>query len=375
MDSIEVVEVESRGQLRRFITFPNHLYRDDPNYVVPLLSERFEFFDQKHNPFYRSAKVKLFLAMRGEEVVGRIATCINYRHNDFHEEQVGFFGFFDSINDYDVASRLLKVAMITLKQAGMEKMRGPMNFSTNQEVGFLVEGFDSPPVIMMPYNAPYQPKLAEQFGMKKEMDLIAGFMSKEKPISPRIKKVVDKLAERSQITLRTLRMKNFNQEIALIRDIYNQAWEKNWGFVPMDEAEFNHLAKNLKQIVDPDLVFIAEHKGQPVGFLLALPDVNQALIHLNGRLLPFGLLKLLWHTKIRNKITGLRMITMGVVPQFHRRAVDSMLYMATYEAGVRKGYHWAEFSWMLETNELILRASAEMGAEPYKRYRIYQLPL
>ena len=143
----------------------------------------------------------------------------------------------------------------------------------------------------------------------------------------------------------------------------------------MDEAEFKYMAKNLKQIVDPDLVFIAEHKGQPVGFLLALPDINQALIHLKGRLLPFGLLKLLWHTKVRNKINGLRMITMGIIPQFHKRAVDSMLYIATYEAGVRKGYDWAEFSWMLETNELILRASAEMGAEPYKRYRIYQLPL
>ena len=211
MDSLEVVEVESRGQLRRFITFPNQLYRNDPNYVVPLLSERFEFFDQKHNPFFRTAKVKLFLAERGGEVVGRIAICINYRHNDFHEEKVGFFGFFDTIDDYDVASRLLKVAMITLKQAGMEKMRGPMNFSTNHELGFLVDGFDSPPVVMMTYNAPYQPKLAERFGMKKEMDLIAGYMNKEKPISPRIKKVVDKLAERSQINLRTLKMKKFDR--------------------------------------------------------------------------------------------------------------------------------------------------------------------
>jgi GNAT superfamily N-acetyltransferase len=375
MDSLEVVEVESRGQLRQFITFPNRLYRDDPNYVVPLLSERFEFFDQKNNPFYRTAKVKLFLAMRGSEVVGRIATCLNYRHNDFHEEKVGFFGFFDTINDYDVASRLLKVAMITLKLAGMEKMRGPMNFSTNHEIGFLVEGFDSPPVVMMTYNAPYQPKLAEQFGMKKEMDLLAGYMNKAKPISPRIKRVVDKLANRSQVTLRTIKMKNFAQEVELIRSVYNQAWEQNWGFVPMDEAEFNHMAKNLKQIVDPELVFIAEHKGQPVGFLLALPDINQALIHLKGRLLPFGILKLLWHTKVRNKIDGLRMITMGIIPQFHRRAVDSMLYIACYEAGVRRGYNWAEFSWMLETNELIIRATAEMGAEQYKRYRIYQLPL
>jgi len=340
-----------------------------------LLSERLEFFDQKNNPFYRTATVKLYLAYRSGEVVGRIATCINYRHNDYHEEKVGFFGFLDTIDDYPIAQRLLKVAMIRLKQAGMEKMRGPVNFSTNHEVGFLVEGFGHPPMVMMTYNAPYQPKLVEQFGFKKEMDLLASRLSDETPISPRIQRVVEKMQERSNITLRNLRMKDFVVEVAVIREIYNQAWEYNWGFVPMDEAEFKYTAKNLKQIVDPDLVFIAEHEGKPIAFLLALPDINQALIRLKGKLLPFGILKLLWHTKVRNKIDSLRMITLGVVPKYQKRAVDSMLYIATYRAGVKKGYHWAELSWMLETNELVLRATAEMGAEVYKRYRIYQLPL
>ena len=375
MSAVDVVEVESRAQLKKFITFPNYLYRDDPNYVTPLISERLEFFDQKNNPFYRSATVKLYLAYKDGVLAGRVATCINYRHNDIHLEKIGFFGFFDTINDYEVAQRLLKVAMIRMKQAGMEKMRGPMNFSTNHEVGFLVEGFDSPPMVMMPYNAPYQPRLVEQFGMKKEMDLLAAKMTKETPVSPRIQRVVDKMQSRSNITLRNLRMSDFDNEVNTIREIYNQAWEANWGFVPMDEAEFKYTAKNLKQIVDPDLVFIAEHEGKPIAFLLALPDINQALIRLNGKLLPFGVLKLLWHTKIRSKIDSLRMITMGVIPAFQKRAVDSMLYIATYNAGVAKGYTWAEFSWMLETNELVIRATAEMGAEMYKRYRIYQLPL
>lgn len=375
MSAVDVIEVESRTQLKKFITFPNHLYRDDPNYVTPLITERLEFFDQKSNPFYRSATVKLYLAYRDGEIVGRIATCINHVHNEIHMEKIGFFGFLDTIDDYEVAARLLKVAMIRMKQAGMEKMRGPVNFSTNHEVGFLVEGFDRPPMVMMTYNAPYQPKLVEQFGMKKEMDLLAAKMTSETPISPRIQRVVDKMQARSNITLRNLRMRDFDDEVNVIREIYNQAWEANWGFVPMDEAEFKYTAKNLKQIVDPDLVFIAEHEGKPIAFLLALPDINQALIHLNGRLLPFGVLKLLWHTKVRSKIDGLRMITMGVIPQYQKRAVDSMLYIATYNAGVGKGYHWAEFSWMLETNELVLRATSEMGADIYKRYRIYQLPL
>lgn len=375
MSEIEVIDVESRAQLKKFITFPNYLYRDDPNYVAPLLSERLEFFDQKNNPFYRTASVKLYLAYKNGELVGRIATCINHVHNEIYMEKIGFFGFFDTINDYEVAQRLLKVAMIRLKQAGMEKMRGPMNFSTNHEIGFLVEGFDSPPVIMMTYNAPYQPKLVEQFGMKKEMDLLASKLTSATPISPRIQRVVDKVQKRSNVTLRNLRMKDFDQEVDTIREIYNQAWEYNWGFVPMDEAEFKYTAKNLKQIVDPELVFIAEHEGKPIGFLLALPDINQALIKLDGKLLPFGIVKLLWHTKVRSKVDGLRMITMGVVPSFQKRAVDSMLYIACYKAGVARGYSWAEMSWMLETNELVIRATAEMGAEQYKRYRIYQLPL
>jgi len=375
MAAVDVVEVETRAQLKRFITFPNTLYADDPNYVTPLLSERLEFFDKKKNPFYRGATVTLFLAMREGEIVGRVATCINYRHNQFHEDKVGFFGFFDTVDDYEVAQRLLKVAMITLKKAGMEKMRGPMNFSTNHEIGFLIEGFDSPPAVMMTYNKPYQPKLAEQFGMRKVMDLLACVMYKEQDMNPRIVSVVEKLQKRTKINVRNIRMSEFDKEIQIVKEVYNSAWQYNWGFVPMDDDEFTFMAKNLRQIVDPRLVFIAEFEEKPIAFLLALPDINQALIKLKGKLFPFGLLKLLWHTKVRNKIDGLRMITMGVVPEFQKRAVDSMLYVATYKRGIECGYRWAEFSWMLETNELIIRATREMGASPYKRYRLVEMPL
>jgi len=375
MAEIKIIEVESRSLLKQFIQYPNHLYRDDPNYVTPLLSERLEFFDFDKNPFYRQARVQLYLAMANGEVIGRIASCINFAHNDYHEDKVGFFGFFDCGDDYEVGSKLLKVAMINLKREGMEWMRGPTNFSTNHECGFLIEGFDGPPVIMMTYNQPYLPKLAEKFGFKKAMDLVAFDLTRETGIPERIQNTVEKMAKRTGITIRNIRMNDFENEVNLINDLYNQAWEKNWGFVPMNSEEFGHAAKGLKQIVDPDLVFIAEHEGNPVAFLLGIPDVNQALIKLNGRLLPFGLMKLLWHTKVRNKIEGIRVVTMGVIPQYQKRGIDSMLYVAVFKGGSNKGYRRAELSWVLETNDLMCSAAEKMGAKAYRRYRIVEMPL
>ncbi|HKK21961.1 MAG TPA: N-acetyltransferase, partial [candidate division Zixibacteria bacterium] len=247
MPTVEVIEVENSSQLAKFIDYPNRLYKNDENYVAPLTMERKQFFDFKKNPFYKTATVKLFLAMRQDEIVGRIATCVNYAHNQFHEEQVGFFGFFDSEDDFEAASLLLKVAMITLKKAGMEKMRGPMNFSTNHDCGFLVEGFDSPPVLMMPYNRPYQPQLAEKFGLKKVMDLLAYRLTDQTIHPERVQAVVERLSKRHRVNLRTLNMRDFDGEVERINQIYNQAWQHNWGFVPMDREEFFYMAKDLKQ--------------------------------------------------------------------------------------------------------------------------------
>ena len=375
MAAISIVEVESAARLNDFIDLPNRLYGNDPNYVTPLKSERLEFFDRDKNPFYRAAKTKLFLVERDGEIVGRIATCINFAHNEYHEEQTGFFGFFDCVDDVEVASSLLKTAMIQLKRENMERMRGPMNFSSNHECGFLVEGFDSPPVVMMTYNPPYLPRLAEKFGLKKVMDLLAYKLTQDDPIPERVQKIVEKLRKRAGVTVRNLNMRDFENEVQRIREIYNEAWEHNWGFVPMSEDEFNHLSKGLKQIVEPELIFIAEHEGRPVGFLMAVPDVNQALIHLKGKLMPVGLFKLLWHTKVSNKIDGIRVITMGVVPEFRKRGLDSILYVDIYNRGIERGYKWAELSWILETNELMRSAIEQMGADLYKRYRIVEMPL
>jgi len=375
MAKIEVVEVTSSAQLRDFIDYPNRLYKGDPNYITPLISERKVFFDREKNPFYRTAKTKLFLAKDGARTVGRIATCINYTHNEYHGEQTGFFGFFDCPDDYEIASTLLKVAMITLKKEKMDRMRGPANFSTNHECGFLVDGFDSPPVVMMTYNRSYLPRLAEKFGLKKAMDLLAFDISGETGIPPRIKKVAEKLMERARITVRSLKMSEFDAEVSRIHEVYNEAWQYNWGFVPMEKDEFFHIAKDMKQIIEPDLVFIAEHEGKPIAFSLALPDINQALIYLKGKLFPIGLLKLLWHTKIRNKIDRVRLITFGVIPQFQKRGIDSLLFAETYKQGMKKGYGRAELSWILESNELMCRGAVQMGASIAKRYRIVEMPL
>lgn len=375
MANINVVEVESSAQLKKFINYPSKLYKDDPNYVTPLVSERLEFFDKKKNPFYHSASTKLFLAMDNKDVVGRIATCLNYNHNEFHSEQTGFFGFFDCPDNYEIASTLLKVAMITIKKAGMNIMRGPMNFSTNHECGFLIDGFDSPPTVMMTYNQPYLPRMAEKFGLKKAMDLIAFRLTSENPVPERIQKVVDKLATRSKVTIRSLNMNDFNNEVLRINEIYNKAWENNWGFVQMTEEEFFYTAKDLKQIVDPKIALICEYENQPVAICLAIPDINQALIHLKGKLLPFGLLKLLWHTKVSNKINGARIITIGVIPEFQKRGLEMLMFSTCYNNGRDNGYKWAELSWVLETNELMIRGIEQMGAKPYKRYRIVEMPL
>lgn len=375
MTDIEVIEVETRAQLKQFIKYPNELYRDDPNYVTPLLVERLEFFDKRKNPFYKAAKTKVFLAFKYGKICGRIATCVNYRHNEYNYEQAGFFGFFDCPDDQDIASKLLRVAMITLKKEGAELMRGPMNFSTNQECGFLVEGFDSPPMVMMTYNQEHQPRLAEKFGLKKVMDLVAYYITSTTPTPERIGRITERLLKRANITIRHMNMKDYDNEIQVILKVYNQAWSRNWGFVPMTDAEFIHLAKDMKQIVDPEMVLIAEHEGTPVAFALALPNINQALIRLKGKLLPFGLLKLLWHTKINNKINSCRLITFGVIPDYQKRGIDSLMYMESVRRGKERGYEWAEMSWVLETNHLMCRGCEEMGGVLYKRYRILEMPL
>ncbi len=372
---IEIEEVRGKADLKRFIKFPWRVYEGDPNWVPPLLVDRFEFFDHEKNPFFRHAEVKLFLARRQGQIVGRVATCVNNAYNEHHQVKVGAFGFFEAVNDYDVAHRLLKTAMITLAGNGMEVMRGPLSFSTNHECGLLVEGFDSPPVVMMTYNPDYYVDFFERFGLTKAKDLLAFQITEGEIPGERARKLVERLRTRSGATFRKLNMRDFDNEVRRCIEIFNDAWQDNWGFEPMTPAETEHIAKNLKQIVDPDLVQFAEIEGETIGFSLALPDIYQVLQRLNGRLLPTGIFKLLWHTKIRNKINRLRVVMMGIKPKYRKRGIDNCFYLDTFNIGGTKGYRRAELSWILENNELMISALERLGARRYKTYRIYESPL
>lgn len=374
-EEIEIVEVRSKSDLKRFIKFPWSIYANDPNWVPPLLVDRFQFFDKSKNPFYRHAEVRLFLARYQGKEVGRIATCLNHAFNQFHESKIGFFGFFDAIENFDVASRLLRTAVIELKRAGMELMRGPANFSSNHELGLLVEGFDEPAVVMMTYNPRYYVDFFERFGLSKSKDLLAFKLTDDIKPPERVRNLVERIRQRSGATFRKLNLKDFDKEVKRCIDIFNDAWQSNWGYVPMTDEETRHIAKDLRQIVDPDLVRFAEIDGEPVGFSLSLPDINQVLIRLNGRLLPCGILKLLWHTKVRNKIDQLRVVLMGVKSQYRKRGIDSVFYLDTYDIGVGKGYRMAELSWILEDNPLMISAIETLGGKCYKKYRMYDSPL
>jgi hypothetical protein len=366
---IQIIPVESKKDLKDFILLPWKIYRNDKNWVPALISERKDFLNLKKNPFFKHAEVKLFLAQKGNEVVGRIAGIVNHLHIQTHNEKCGFFGLFECIEDFEVAKILLDTAKSWLKSKGMEKLRGPADFSSNDQWGFLLEGFDSPPVFMMPYNPKYYLEFMKKYGLKKSKDLYAYSINRDRKPPERMYKVAEKIREKENLVVRKINLDDFEEEVKKIKEIYNQAWSRNWGAIPMTDEEFSHMAKEMKQIIDKDLVFIAEVDGQPAGFSLAIPNVNEALIKLNGRLFPFGLFKLLYYAK---KIKSVRIITMGVIHKYQKRGIDNIFYTQTFDEGVKKGYTWGELSWILEDNVLMNRAAELMNARLYKKYRIYE---
>lgn len=374
-DQIVIQEVKTEKELLQFIKFPWKIYKDDSNWVPPLIFERKSFFDPRKNPFFEHALVKNFLASRDGQLVGRISAIVNHNHNRFHNDRVGFFGFFESIKDYQVSAQLFDTAGDFLKSQGMELMRGPCNFSTNDELGFLSEGYDSPPVIMMTYNPRYYLDFAEEYGFRKAKDLYAYYLHEPIKLPERVVRVAEKVKKKRNLRIRRLNLKRLDSEIKIIKEIYNSAWSDNWGFVPMTDREFDHMAKGLKRIVDPDLVLIAEVNGEPAGFSLALPNINQVLKKLNGRLFPLGILKLLWYTKIKRLVDGTRILTAGVVEKYRRQGIDNVFYLDTYRIGTRKGYTWGEFSWILEDNHAMNSALETLGARIYKKYRIYEMEI
>lgn len=345
----------------------------DPAWVPPLLIDTKSRFNRK-NPFYEHGEVESYIARdrKSGEPLGRVCAVINHLHNEVHQDKVGFFGFFECTRNLDVARALFDHAGNFLSARGFNVMRGPMNLSVNDEIGMLIEGFDTPPVIMMTHNPPFYNELVERCGFVKAKDVLAYQMSRE-DISERLSQVGDKLLARMKLRIRRIDKKNFWADVNRICEVYNTAWSANWGFVPMTQSELKVLAETLKLVYDPRLVFFAENdEGKTVGFSLTLPDINVLLKRMNGRLLPTGIFKLLLGLR---KIDRVRVLLMGVNPEFRGRGVDAAFYYLSYKIGTEAGYNWGEFSWVLEDNRLMNEAAQSIGAKPYKKWRIWDKTL
>jgi len=369
---ITVKKVENEQDRMQFIKFPWSIYKGNRFWVPPLIFDVRNNLNPQRNPFFKHAEMDLFLAESNGQLVGRIAAIKNENHNKFHKDKAGFFGFFETIDNEDAADQLLETACEWCKNRGLDKIIGPMNPSTNDECGLLVDGFELPPVIMMTYNHPYYARMIEGFGFEKEKDLYAYFLGSEVIKNERVISKLERLANmiksRQDISIRKLKMSDLDNEVRRIEEIYNNAWEYNWGFVPMTSDEFDYAKKSLKSIVDTDYVFFAEINGVPAGFSLSLPDFNQVLKRLNGRLFPFGIFKLI---SGRKKIDMIRVIIMGVKNEFQKRGIDSVFYLETIREGVRKGLIGAEISWILEDNMVMRQTIEKLGGKIYKTYRIY----
>ncbi|MDY6915384.1 MAG: GNAT family N-acetyltransferase [Candidatus Cloacimonadota bacterium] len=366
---MKVLAVKSKKELKSFIKFPFELYKNDPNWVAPLIIDQMNLFNEKKNPYYEHSEVQPFLAFQNNKVVGRITAHTNTRHNNFHKDKVGFFGFFETIDVPEVTQALVETASEWLKKRDKNVLRGPMNFSTNDECGLLIDGFRTPPYIMMPYNKKYYKELLEKNGLKKSMDLFAYNI----PVSPppeRIKRLAEHAMKRNNFTIRTLanNKKERRRDIETVFHIYSKAWEPNWGFVPLSKKEFDHIVDTLLPIALPEMVLIAEVNGEPAGFCLTLPDYNFVLKKMRGRILPFGLLKALYY---KNKIPGLRLITMGVIKEFQNRGIDIVFYYRSFQTAYQLQYKDSELSWILENNAMMNHIVKSLGGTRYKTFRIF----
>jgi GNAT superfamily N-acetyltransferase len=369
--SVEVTPVATRKDLDAFVSLPYDLHRNLPLWVAPLRRDVKLLLSPTENPFYEHAAAQHFLARRDGKVVGRISAVDNRLHNEFHQDKVGFFGFFESIDDEAVAARLFDAAAGWLRSRGKDVLRGPASPSMNDEAGLLVDGFETPPTLMMPYNPRYYETLVEAAGFKKSKDLHA-YENIRRDMPERLNEAVALLAKRYGITVRTLDMKNFDRDVAVIKQVYNKAWEKNWGFVPMTEAEIEHMAKQFKPVVIPELVLFAERKGETIGTAITLPDMNVALKkNPSGRMFP-GILKVLWAAR---KIDRGRIIILGTLPEWRGKGVDALMYCATWTNANKRGIYWGEAGWVLENNQAMHNAMTRIGFVIYKTFRMYDRPL
>jgi GNAT superfamily N-acetyltransferase len=369
LPGVDILPVCEQRTLRQFINFPYHLYKDDPYWVPPLRIAQRQLLDKRKHPFYAHAEVQRFLALQNQRPVGRIAAILDRNFNEFHNEQAGFFGFFETINSQEVATALLHAARQWLLERGARVIRGPMNPSTNYECGLLVDGFNSSPRIMMTYNFPFYGQLIKNTGLWKAKDLYAYHGLPTQMSAERAERAARRILKSNSIRIRPIRLEAFEREVELLWSVYNSSWSHNWGFVPMTKKEFFFSAHEMRPIVIPQFVLIGETDNRVIGFALALPDINQALKYTTGRLFPFGLLKILYY---RRSIRNLRLMAVGITEEFRAAGVGAAFYAELIRQTRLLNYDDCEYSWVLEDNTLMLRSMEALGAIRYKTYRIYE---
>ncbi len=374
MSSVEIRPVRSRRELKRFVKVPFHLHREHPQWVPPLIYERMQFLDRGRNPWFEHGEAEYFLAERDGEPVGRITAQVDRGWDEVQGGKDGMFGFFETVDDREVAAALLGAAEDWVGERGRQRLLGPMDFTTNDEVGLLIEGFELRPMILQNWHPPFYKDLLDGLGYGKAMDLLMWYLELGKlkegdQFAPEIHAAAEKALRDEGIAIRNIDKGNLREEMRRFSEVYNEAWADNWGFVPATDAEIEFHAKLLKQVIDEDWGFIAEKDDETVGVAFTLPDINQALARTGGRLLPFGWLKFLL---AKRKIDRVRVFALGVKNEYRHSGVAAGLYLKHLEAASPDGVPGGETGWILETNEPMNRAMEGMGGTVVKRYRIYE---
>lgn len=377
-DAVTVTECQTPADRLAYIHFQWEIYKGDPYWVPPLISERVAFWDKRKNPFFEHSDASMFIARRGGVIVGTIAAIENRRHNEFHNEKTGFYGGFECIDEPSVAAALFDTAKAWCNKRGLNKLRGPATLSLNEECGLLVDGFDGEPVVLMPYNPRYYQALVEGCGFVKAMDLWAYWnplSAAKEGTSGRFARVVEMARKRGKFTIRSANLKNLQHEIDVLKLVYageQGAWKDNWGHVPMTEHEVNHTVRGLKQFADADLILVAETDGKPIAVSVTLPNVNRPLrmAYPNPKTPEIlTLLKFLWYR--RKNVNAVRFVLLGVLASHRMSGIDAILIAETIKVIEKRGYIGGEFGWILETNESMNRIAAYGGGHVYRTYRMY----
>ncbi|NDJ55084.1 MAG: N-acetyltransferase [Chloroflexi bacterium] len=380
-NALQVRPVRSEADRQAFLRFPWAVYQDDPNWVGPLWKEHVEFFDVESNPELKHMTRDWFVAWRGNQPVGTIHAHVNHLYNDYHNANAGWFGQFEVFNDAEAGSGLLSAAESWLREQGVEEIIGPATFSTGSEIGLLIDGFDEMPMILIPYAKPYYKEFVEAHGFEKAIDFWAWYLDSHQwggqeldQLPEKIVRITEKLRQRRGVTLRRPNMRRVQEEFDLVRDLYNQSWEKNWGFVPLTEEQIDKLAETVVSVMDPHISFWIEREGEPVGFLLPLPNLYEPMK--KARFKPgephwWQLLRLLWHWRIAGRVTSLRVFALGILPEHRGAGLDALAYTELIRAGVPRGYRDVEMSQILANNDMMNRAIERLGARVYKTHRVY----